>query len=821
MCLIRQGIPYKEWTNLRNEDVETLWISLRPPKLPRQFTHITIGVIYHPPDADNRTMINHICQCLDYILQHHPRTGIILSGDFNHLPERQLKAHYHLKQIVTVPTRGEATLDKIYTNMDKLYRSPVTSCPIGSADHDVVICQPYFNSDFKKGHSQIVHTRVMGHNERVMFATDLQRVKWEVLYRLPTCEDQLQYFTTTIHELIEKHFPQKTVTRHTSDKPWVTDRFRDLIRRRQQAWMSGQRVLYRFYRNKVNRLSKTLTKNYYDDCIAGLHTSKPRNWWKGMKELLGFGKSGDDNALLHLANQVCDGSLQQLAEIINNFFKSVSDPLPPLTPDHDYLQLDVSNVPAQYIISVDEVEQHLRSLNIHKAPGPDALPTWILRDFSTVLAGPVAAIYNSSLREGHVPEVWRSAFVSPLAKKHPPEQVEKDLRPISLTPILCKEMEDFIVKWVWELVLDEVDPNQYGSVKGSSTTHALVDILHQCYTCTDASKQFARILLLDYSKAFDLINHSLLLKKLEQFQLPNVLLKWITSFLLHRKQQVRFQQVESSWNHIHGGVPQGTKLGPVLFVLMINDLQTDCHSYKYVDDTSIVFVGSDPQATNLQDAADTAYTWSQANDMKINATKTKEIIIDFSKTEKHFLPVTVNGTEIERVSQAKVLGITISNDLTWDCHVNSICKKAGKRLYLLLQLKRFGVSTSDLLMVYITIIRPTVEYACPAWATCLTKGLVDDLERVQRRALSIIFPELTYTEALHETKLCILKDRRFQLCSSFFTKLEHPSHKLHKLLPTERDIRYNIRNSKKYPLPKVKTNRAKNTFINWCLFNLQ
>ena len=134
-------------------------------------------------------------------------------------------------------------------------------------------------------------------------------------------------------------------------------------------------------------------------------------------------------------------------------------------------------------------------------------------------------------------------------------------------------MEEFVVKWVWDIVQDRVDPDQYGSIKKSSSTHALVDLLHQCYTSTDASKQYARILLLDFSKAFDLINHNILLQKFASFGLPNILMKWIASFLTERTQQVKLCNTQSDWNYIHGGVPQGTKLGPVHVVLMINDLK--------------------------------------------------------------------------------------------------------------------------------------------------------------------------------------------------------------------------------------------------------
>ena len=142
-------------------------------------------------------------------------------------------------------------------------------------------------------------------------------------------------------------------------------------------------------------------------------------------------------------------------------------------------------------------------------------------------------------------------------------------------------------------------------------------MLHQCYTSTDASKQYTKILL-NFSKAYDLINHNILLQKLASFGLANVLLKWIASFFTERTQQVKLCNTHSDWNYIDGGVPQGTKLGPVVFVRIINTLQTKCDSNTYVDDTCIVYTGSDSQAPNIQEAADAAYLWTIQNDIKIN-----------------------------------------------------------------------------------------------------------------------------------------------------------------------------------------------------------
>ena len=150
----------------------------------------------------------------------------------------------------------------------------------------------------------------------------------------------------------------------------------------------------------------------------------------------------------------------------------------------------------------------------------------------------------------------------------------------------------------------------------------------------------------------------------------------------------------------------------------------------------------------------------------------------------------------------------------WDVHVDEITRKAGKRLFLLLRLKRSGIPAEDLLTVYTTMVRPTLEYACPAWSTSLTLGLQTDMKRVQRRAINIIYPNTPYMEALANAQLTSLKQRRAQLCEHVFTQ-----HKLHKLLPKPRTTTHNTRCRTRYSLPRVKTNRTKNCFINWCLFN--
>jgi hypothetical protein len=151
----------------------------------------------------------------------------------------------------------------------------------------------------------------------------------------------------------------------------------------------------------------------------------------------------------------------------------------------------------------------------------------------------LASIFNSSLREGYLPTLWKTANVIPLPKKHPPRAIKSDIRPISLTPIVAKTFESLVLEFVSSIITDKIDPNQFGSLPGTSTTDALVGMLHEWYSATDKPNNYIRILMLDYSKAFDLINHQILVKKLLDIGLPPHLVRWMAAFLVDREQRVK------------------------------------------------------------------------------------------------------------------------------------------------------------------------------------------------------------------------------------------------------------------------------------------
>ena len=235
---------------------------------------------------------------------------------------------------------------------------------------------------------------------------------------------------------------------------------------------------------------------------------------------------------------------------------------------------------------------------------------------------------------------------------------------------------------------------------------ALIELYHNWLAALETQGKVVRIIFLDFQKAFDRVDHHILLNKLANTGMPNFLITWITSFLCERQQRVKVGDVRSEWTGVNAGVPQGTLIGPVTFLLHINDLKTVCESEKYVDDASIWEVcDRDGEDSQIQEAADQAALWSNKNNMRINVDKTKEMTVYFG-TKKHKLErVVLNGKELEEVTKIKSLGVWLNNNLTWHDHVDYMTSKASTRLYFLCMLRRVGIPPQDIYQVYTSVIQ--------------------------------------------------------------------------------------------------------------------
>ena len=326
---------------------------------------------------------------------------------------------------------------------------------------------------------------------------------------------------------------------------------------------------------------------------------------------------------------------------------------------------------------------------------------------------------------------------------------------------------------------------------------------------------------MDYSKAFDLVDHTILVEKFKSLGVPAVLVRWLCGFLSDHQQRVKIGQEISDWLTLKGAMPQGSWLGPLCFLVHISDLTSPLHLHKYIDDTSMSEVIDDLSRSQMQKAANDMLKWSELNNMKLNGKKTKEMIINFSRSQSDIPALSIDHIPLERVANFKLLGIWLANNLSWDKHMDVTLKKTSTRIYFLKQLKRGGLSAEDLTTFYITIVRPVMEYACQVWHSGLTKGQADALEAVQKRAMRIIFPDKNYNCALVDAGLPPLAERRAALCKKLFNAICEESNSLNYLVPKPRDTGYKTRNGHKFPVPRIKNERFKSSFIIHSLLNYQ
>ena len=815
VCYVREELPFTPLEPVDNSGVESLWLLYRQPRMPRSMSHIIYGIVYHPPDAVSRITTTHIVDNIDAIVRQHSNAASVIVGDFNMMNEKPLR-DIKLKQIVHEATRKSAILDKIYTNIDQWYMKPRIQPNIARSDHRAVIMLPIDGGLPTTGHHITAIVRSNDTNNKSRLARHLAAFDWSQLYNETSTESLTTYFYDVTTSLLEHYLPLRTVKRYSTDKPWITDEFRRMIRQRQYAWTHNNKAEYHRLRNVVNRLSRKLRERFYKKKVDGLRKSNAANWWRQTKQLTG---QATQQNLTGLANELSDGNVQTLANQINISLINVSADLTKLTattaPHCDVNEELAPSGECTYIITAEMVFKKLEQINIRKAHGPDSLPNWFLRDFAFALCEPLAWIFNSSIREGVVPKIWKRADVVAIPKNKPPKSIERDLRPISLTPTISKIFESLVGKWMLDAIGAKFDKKQFGAIKGRSTSHALIDIMHKWHKALDEHHSI-RVVFIDYAKAFDHVDHLTVIKKLADLGIPLILLRWIHSFLMDREQRVKIGKTFSDWISPNGGMPQGTVIGPYVFLSLINDLKSRLELHKFVDDCTLTETIRKHQLNSsiMQSEIDCVDSWSNLNHTNVNTKKTKEMLLG-SITKNPPPCLQLNGQQIERVRSSKLLGLLVTDSLKWNEHVSSLCSKAAQRLHFLQQLKRAALSPEDLLYYYQSVVRPVTEYACAVWHTSLNKEQTKMLESIQKRALKIVFGGDIDGQSQALQTMPSLQERRDQLTENFFVSLLSPSSCLHDLIPAKRnnDVTNKLRFAKLHSTPYARTEHYKNSTI--------
>ena len=405
----------------------------------------------------------------------------------------------------------------------------------------------------------------------------------------------------------------------------------------------------------------------------------------------------------------------------------------PLRVQHK-LESDSSPPP---VIDNYDVYQKIRAAKKPKSGVPGDLPRVIVQDFAPELATPVQHIISNIVKSGQWPTKWKQEWVTAISKVPIPE-TENDLRPISLTPFFSKVTEHFVVMWLMKFIGDKIDFRQYGGIKGNSITHYIIEFINFILLNQDSTDQTAVLAcMVDFSKAFNRQNHNLLITKLSDMGVPSWLLKVVMAFLSNRTMVLRYKGKLSSLKNLPGGGPQGTLLGLLLFLVLINDagfadqknnageLLTSKRNMKtvnqihlkYVDDMTLAEAIDLP--SNLVQVPDkdrplpdmyharTGHVlpvqnsrvfrllqkteeYARENDMLINYNKSKVMLFNPCHNVD-FMPELEFGTDqLELVEEMRLLGVVLRSDMKWYSNTESIVKRASTKLWVIQRLKRTG-----------------------------------------------------------------------------------------------------------------------------------
>ena len=821
VCIYLSELFYaKRRTDLERDDFECLWLWLRPTRLPRPLSGIAVCVIYHPPglpEQEHYLLNEYLINSADILRNQYPNCGLIFLGDFNDFQTSSLLSRHSLKQLVLTPTRGSAILDLIITNLSDFYEAPQVLAPLGSSDHNIVMISPNLTKSNHTPHRKPIKRLVQLYPRSSIdaFGRWATTNAWfSELDSSATVDDLTTSFTSQLVRAIDRIFPTKLVKCHPSDKPWITPAIKTLIRDRQKAFHSCNIPLWLSLRRKVQEKIVQRKKSFYKNKVQHLMNTDSPTWWRTINKMSGKSNKSKSFSLERNGEKLND---EQLATTLNEFYASVNADIP---------TLNLTSLPA-FLPTIDntlavqsyEVCHKLLALKPHKATGPDNVPSRILESFAHVLAEPITIIFNASLSSSVVPKIWKESNIIPIPKVQQPSN-EGDTRPISLTSCLSKVLEDFVVSWLIDDIKGKIDPYQFGCLKGTSTTYCLLDMIHSWLSHMDSSSngKHIRVIFLDFSKAFDRIGHTFLIEKLLDLGVRRSLIPWIINFLCKRKQRVKIGETLSNWLPVTAGVPQGTKLGPILFLIMVNDLRVntpDTKMWKFVDDVSSSENLTSNSLSATQQTLDAINSWVSNNWMKLNAKKCKELRICFLKETPQLSPLTIDGHKLETIRSHKVLGLIMQNNLKWDEQIHSIVTKASKRLYALRVLSRGGVPPADLIKVYTALIRSILEYCCEVWNHAIPYYLSEELEKVQKRAMRIIFPGHSYDEALQLANCTRLSDRRNKICIKTLQKIVKSGGPLAEHVTESRACaqQHKIRNLNHLSLYKCRTERFKNSFF--------
>lgn len=703
-----------------------------------------------------------------------------MAGDFNHV---ELKAVFpKFYKYINFPTRGNNTLDQVYCNIPAAYKA-VAAPHLGMSDHISVELIPAYKPLVCRTKPTTRTVQVWTEEASSALQDCFENTVWSVFSEEADLEGYTSSVLSYIQFCTDAVLPVKTITVFPNQKPWLDSTVRSLLKARDTAYRSGDRMAYSRARAELKKGIIQAKLRYKDRVEDHFNSNNPRSMWRGIRTMTDY--KPNTQLVSHDST---------LPDTLNSFFARFDTPgsreathLPRLEEQHQPL-----------VLQQHQVSSTLRRINTRKASGPDKVSGRTLRTCADELAGVFLDIFNLSLQLSTVPECLKSSTIIPVPKKTSPTCLN-DYRPVALTPVIMKCFERILLRHIRGLIPTDLDSLQFAYRANRSTEDAVSITLHTALTHLQQPNTYARMLFVDFSSAFNTVIPDKLVLKLHAVGLPVSLCHWIRDFLTSRPQVVRIGNKTSSPLVLSTGTPQGCVLSPALFTLFTHDcaaIHPTNTVVKFADDTTVVGLISDNNETHYREEIHQLSQWCSANNLVLNTGKTKEVIVDFRRSRKtDHAPLLMDGEVVERVDNIKFLGLHISSDLSWSLNTCRLVKKAQQRLFFLRKLKRAGLSSRLLVNFYRATIESILCLSVTVWYGSCTAQERKQLARVVKTAQGIVGCPLPDLDSIYAGRV---KKR----ARAIATDPSHPGQRLFVPLPS----------GKRYRNIHITTNRLKNSF---------
>ena len=823
-------------------NLEVVWGLLKPSFVSGKVNKIIVCSFYCPPKSKKKTaLIDHLTFTVQSLRITFPSAGLIISGDRNDLSDEKLKTvDPSLKQIVRKETRGNKVLTVVLTDLEAFYEEPVIVPPIEvddiakggvQSDHNGVVVSPISDKPFKRT-KLVKKIRPIPQSSLDKIGQVLTNETWKFMDQSLSSTQLVDLFEFYSGGVLDIFCPEKLVHYRADEKPFITEKMK-IMKRNIMREYDRKGKSDRYFQLKSifkGELDKQVSK-YKEKIMEDVRNGDRSSSYAALRKL---GVRPGDNLrntfdLPAHSNLSIDESVERIAD----HFAAISNEYTPINMENfpPKIRETLSNPDMNLIPQLEEYQVY-KKISQAKKPNsivPGDIPKKVIKEFSCELSVPVTRIFNSILQSLEYPRQWVIEYQVPIPKINPPDN-EDDLRNIAKTSFASKVFESFLSDWLMPIVGPYIDPCQYG-LKGASISHYLIKLLKFIHEHLDLKEPHAVVVaMVDLSKAFNRVSHSMVIEDLHDMHVPSWLLLILFSYLTGRSMILTYKGASSSPRSLPGSSPQGAFLGIFFFIIKYNaaalrpriprpPVMYECHNNlakcsknkddctKHPRDTHALFVDdlSEAEAINLKkqlvnDTSVRSYPltfhertrqilppgsrlqtnllkiehFTKQNQMKINEDKSKIMIFNKSRMydfppEFHFS----NGVNLECLEVSKLLGIQLHSSLSWFSNTAYIYSKSMRRMWLLRRMKVLKLDPSTIFEYYIKEIRPLTEQGVIVWNSSLTKGQERTLEKIQKVALKIILGQnyISYEVACYQFNITNLKERRAKLCENLAIKL--------------------------------------------------